>query len=263
MNPGQAFTKIWRLTNAGTCTWTSSYKVTFDRNNGMGKPTGYTQSLGAIVPPGQSVDISVDLTAPVANGTYRGDWSLRTPDNLPMMSFIVVIKVNATPTTVNLSPVSGESGSVRGDSSVFPDQIAIGDSDSNFTLQGFVSYDISGIPASAVITEVKVDLVTGGYTPSGSPFGLGCLRLYPQDYGALDAGDLYGGSLGTPYVDWCNTTDLGNIQTDQDTKALIQSRLGTTRIRLRFQFQTGVSANGIADALQLLSPRLIVSYTAP
>jgi hypothetical protein len=180
-----------------------------------------------------------------------------------MMTFIVVIKVNATPTTVTLAPVSGEGGSVRGDGSVFPAEITIGDSDANLTLQCFVSFDISGIPTTAVITEVKVDLVTGGYTSFGSPFTLGCMRLYPQDYGSLDAGDLYGGVLGSPYVEWCSASDLTGITSDGDTKALIQSRLGTSRIRMRFQFQTGLSSNATSDALRLTAPHLIVTYTAP
>lgn len=264
MNPGQTFEKIWRLRNVGSCTWTSSYKVTFEKNNGLGVPAGYSQPLTAgVVPPGQTVDISVNLTAPVANGTYRGDWALRDPGNVLISTFIVIIKVNATPTTTTLAPVAGEGGAVRADGGVFLNDYVIGDSAGNSGLQAFISYDISGIPAAAFITEVKVDLAGSGQSSLGNAFTFGCLRLYPDDYGALDAGDYYLGALGSPYVEWCSAASLTNVVVDGDLKTLIQSRLGNTRIKVRLQFPTANNANGAADSVRFTSPRLIVSYTAP
>lgn len=74
-NPNTAFTKTWRLQNAGTCTWTTSYAAVFVDGSQMSAPTAV--NLTASVPPGGVIDISVPMTAPAANGTYRGDWKLR------------------------------------------------------------------------------------------------------------------------------------------------------------------------------------------
>ena len=70
-----SFTKTWRLKNAGTCTWTTSYALVFDSGNIMGGPT--SQNLAGNVAPGANVDLSVVLTSPASNGTHRGNWKLR------------------------------------------------------------------------------------------------------------------------------------------------------------------------------------------
>ncbi|MEW5828296.1 MAG: NBR1-Ig-like domain-containing protein, partial [Chloroflexota bacterium] len=74
MTPGKTFKKTWRLKNIGTCTWTTSYSLVFDSGEQMGGAASV--ALTSQVKPGQSSDISVDLTAPSANGTYRGYWKL-------------------------------------------------------------------------------------------------------------------------------------------------------------------------------------------
>ena len=79
MQPGQAFTKTWRLQNTGTCTWTTAYSIAVFSGDAMGAPASVPMPKD--VPPGQSVDISVDLTAPGSAGTYRGNWKLRNASN--------------------------------------------------------------------------------------------------------------------------------------------------------------------------------------
>jgi hypothetical protein len=76
IDPGDSFTKTWRLRNNGSCTWTSSYSLIFDHGDSMGGPAA-VQLTSSTVEPGQSVDISVDLTAPNTPGTYKGFWMLR------------------------------------------------------------------------------------------------------------------------------------------------------------------------------------------
>jgi hypothetical protein len=72
---GSTFTKIWRIKNVGTCTWTSSYAIVFVSGEKLGAPNAV--SLPGSVGPGQTIDIPVNLTAPNAEGRYRGDWKLR------------------------------------------------------------------------------------------------------------------------------------------------------------------------------------------
>jgi len=72
---GETFTKIWRIKNRGTCAWSPDYMLVFNGGEQMGGTTAIR--LPAYVAPGQSVDISITLTAPAAPGHYRGYWILR------------------------------------------------------------------------------------------------------------------------------------------------------------------------------------------
>lgn len=93
LDPGEDFTKTWRLRNSGTCSWTSSYAVVFSNGDSMGGPA--SQALTGNVNPGQTVDISVNLEAPDSPGTYRGDWQLRNAaGNKFGTNFYVEIKVD-------------------------------------------------------------------------------------------------------------------------------------------------------------------------
>jgi hypothetical protein len=77
---GGTFTKIWRLKNNGTCTWTTSYALVFVSGERFGAST--TVSLPTNVGPGQTVDLAVNLTAPNQSGRYRGFWKLRNASNV-------------------------------------------------------------------------------------------------------------------------------------------------------------------------------------
>jgi hypothetical protein len=79
ISPGVRFIKTWRLQNNGTCTWTSDYELVFMEGDRMSGPSAV--SLGTTVDPGESVDISVSLTAPGTVGEYRGYWALRNTSN--------------------------------------------------------------------------------------------------------------------------------------------------------------------------------------
>jgi hypothetical protein len=66
---GAAFTKTWRLMNIGTCTWTTAYNLVWAGGDAIGAPSSV--KLPVDVPPGQMVDISVNLTAPTTSGHYK------------------------------------------------------------------------------------------------------------------------------------------------------------------------------------------------
>jgi len=74
--PGTAFTKTWRLRNAGTCAWTTAYSLVFDHGDSLGGPPSVP--LAGNVPPGATVDLPVNLVAPAAPGTFTGYWKLRS-----------------------------------------------------------------------------------------------------------------------------------------------------------------------------------------
>ncbi len=76
--PGQTFRKGWRLQNIGTCTWDSSYALTYvNGNSPLASMSGSPVFVQGQVQPGGIYDFWVDLVAPVVPGTYQGFWSMR------------------------------------------------------------------------------------------------------------------------------------------------------------------------------------------
>jgi hypothetical protein len=78
MQPGQRFTKIWRLTNAGACTWTRDYQAIWFFGTRLGDTTSVP--LTRNVAPGESTEIEVEMVAPQNPGTFRSDWKLQNKD---------------------------------------------------------------------------------------------------------------------------------------------------------------------------------------
>jgi hypothetical protein len=112
LEPSEDFLKIWALQNAGTCTWTQSYSIVFFGGERMGASS--LIALATIVPPGDIVNLAVDMIAPISSGTYQGFWRLRNAEGLLFgigpdgdQSFWVKIVVPAQPTitsTITLTP---------------------------------------------------------------------------------------------------------------------------------------------------------------
>jgi hypothetical protein len=78
--PGATFTKTWKLKNIGTCTWTPSYSMVFVSGTQMGTTTSV--SMPGTIAPGQTVDVSVPLTAPSTAGSYTGYWKFKNPSGV-------------------------------------------------------------------------------------------------------------------------------------------------------------------------------------
>ena len=76
--PGTAFDKTWRLKNTGTCTWNTGYQLAFVGGSQLSAPS--TVNIPHEVPPGSTVDVTVKMVAPDANGTYRSNWRMRNPE---------------------------------------------------------------------------------------------------------------------------------------------------------------------------------------
>lgn len=96
MIPGQVFKKTWKLQNTGTCPWTTAYKVTFVSGNQM---NGVPDPITTEVAPGQSVDVSVSMTAS-ATGGGTGYWILTNASGQKFgTNFYVIINVSGSATT--------------------------------------------------------------------------------------------------------------------------------------------------------------------
>jgi hypothetical protein len=91
--PGETFAKVWRLSNAGSSTWSTSYRLAFVGGAQMGD-TAEVQ-IPISVPPGSTVDVEVELEAPETNGIHRGFWSMKNSagtlfDNAVYVEIVVV-----------------------------------------------------------------------------------------------------------------------------------------------------------------------------
>lgn len=137
--PGTAFTKSWRLLNTGTCAWTTSYSLVWAGGDQMKAPL--IKKLPVNVPPGQMVDLSVNLVAPSTAGHYKGLFKISNPAGSqfgigssgsdPFWADINVVDVSAViydfvtnapyaqwKSGAGLLPFPGASGDFRGYSSV-------------------------------------------------------------------------------------------------------------------------------------------------
>lgn len=89
--PGEAFTKSWRLENTGTCTWNTNYKLVFFDGERMGGPKSRNMHIN--VDPGERVDVSIDLEAPEEEGEYEATWKLQDDQGENFSQLFVVIEV--------------------------------------------------------------------------------------------------------------------------------------------------------------------------
>lgn len=74
MHPGEEFTKVWRLVNDGTCTWTRDYHAVWFFGDKLGDTLSVP--IGTRVATGESVEITVDMVAPDKPGSYQSNWKL-------------------------------------------------------------------------------------------------------------------------------------------------------------------------------------------
>ena len=75
MKKGQKFVKTWQFKNSGSCTWTPDYAIVFIWGDQMDGAT--PKPIGRTIEPGQTIDISTELTAPSEPGQYQGSWSFQ------------------------------------------------------------------------------------------------------------------------------------------------------------------------------------------
>ena len=90
--PGQTFTKTWRVKNTGSCSWDNTYTVVFGIGNQLGALSFVPLPQAA---PGGTVDISIAMTAPLAPGRYTSTWYIRGPDGITfgINPFVIIMVV--------------------------------------------------------------------------------------------------------------------------------------------------------------------------
>ncbi len=109
VQPGESFSKTWRLVNTGSCVWTRQYALVWFSGEQFGSIL--VQTISDNVHSGDSVDLTVDLVAPETSGTHQTNWKLQAADgslfglgpagDAPFWARIEV----ETPQEQNLAPV--------------------------------------------------------------------------------------------------------------------------------------------------------------
>jgi hypothetical protein len=97
MEPGQTFTKTWKVANTGTCDWVYLYRLVFLSGDRMG---GEASGLGKVIEPGKWTQLSVGLQAPSHPGTYTGYWRFGNQSGSVFGSTLTVSIVVPSPTSV-------------------------------------------------------------------------------------------------------------------------------------------------------------------
>jgi hypothetical protein len=75
---GTKFIKTWQLKNVGTCTWTKEYSLIV-----LGKSSGTEadwEAFESVVPPQETIDLSIELPAPAIQGTARWEGMLQNEE---------------------------------------------------------------------------------------------------------------------------------------------------------------------------------------
>ncbi len=92
VQPGQNFTKTWKVENTGSCDWLYNYRLIFVSGTDFDAANG---TLGKVVKSGGWAELSVNLDAPRKAGTYSAYWRLSDGTNMFGATLGVTIKVEA------------------------------------------------------------------------------------------------------------------------------------------------------------------------
>jgi hypothetical protein len=178
---GQAFTKVWRVVNSGTCNWTAEYEAFFVSGDQMEAPASV--AISKPVAPGQSVDIDVTMIAPSEPGTYQGYWKLRNATggefgigpnstNTFWVQIVVTTAETATPgATAAPTPQTLVSGSVtlNANDGVDLDTLQLGTGGSDLTYQPIT--DGETVSGHQLVPQAGA---TAGVFGAGQPFYAQC-----------------------------------------------------------------------------------------
>ncbi|MGD8455128.1 MAG: NBR1-Ig-like domain-containing protein [Anaerolineales bacterium] len=176
---GANFSKTWRVQNSGESTWTTEYRLVFDHGDQMGSPEFV--SMPKEVKPGETVDITVEFTAPDTPGEYKSSWMLQnnggnkfgvgTKGDLPVFVWIFSVE----PNQAGSGGISG--GAEIGSVTLGIDQaVYSGACPANLTLSwtiatnnaGAVQHTLDLVPNTSGFTFFPVDMYYANFNGAGS-----------------------------------------------------------------------------------------------
>lgn len=155
-------------------------------------------------------------------------------------------------TTLDVPFVADMSGSVSADGRDLP-FVSPGDDGSDIDYEGFITFDIRGLPANASITSAYLNL--GPCSTNGDPAGLSDLRVLNLQYGDLDAGDYAAGGAYITSVDPCTIFSI-------DVASRVEAMKAEVYFQLRLYFD-GSDYDGDIDDVTYTTPTLTITYIIP
>ena len=98
--PGSQFVKTWRIKNTGPCIWNTNYRLAYGwGGEGTDWKTAQPVYLTRAVNPGEEIDISMTLSAPVNTGQYGAHFKIQNDKGYYFgTDLTLIIKVSGTPT---------------------------------------------------------------------------------------------------------------------------------------------------------------------
>jgi hypothetical protein len=168
--PGETFTKTWRVQNGGENTWTTGFALMFHEGERMGGPLEV--NLEEEVLPNETVDLSVELTAPEEAGVYVGYWIMRNRNGFLMgtgpekdQPFFVMIEVIGSATGTDTPPDIGEGSTVTSASLSANPTSHSGECPVTISFPGTISSDGAG----SFIYQLEAGTSTPGFNFSLPP----------------------------------------------------------------------------------------------
>ena len=98
-NPGDKFEKTWRVSNTGTCDWTSDFKFTYIGGDLFGSDTTKIRQRVVV---GNTKDISLQMVAPASSGTVVSNWQMAT-DTGDLFGPVLTVSITLPGTTTTAS----------------------------------------------------------------------------------------------------------------------------------------------------------------
>ena len=113
------------MTNTGSSTWGSGYQLVFYNGDQLGAPAAVSLPSAS---PGQTVDISTNITAPTHSGSYTSYWRLRSPSGIyfcPVIWAKITVGAAATATPGGDITITGTYPSVVRPGQTFQPQVTV------------------------------------------------------------------------------------------------------------------------------------------
>jgi len=215
--PGVSFIKTWRLKNIGSCAWGAGYNLAFVSGDALSAPA--LVALPRTVAPGETVDVSAAMSAPAAQGTYRGYWQLKNASGTLFgigssanKSFWVEIKVSSgAPSAAYDFAANASAAQWSSAAGVLPFPGADGDS-RGYALKLDAPRLETGVTDSAPALLVGPQAVTNGYIQA----------VYPAV--TVQAGDKFQSIIGCEYgATACYVNFRLGYQIDNNTPVVLWS----------------------------------------
>jgi uncharacterized protein YkwD len=234
------FKKTWRVKNTGTCIWGTDYTLSHYSEERMLAPNSVPLSLTY---PDQTVDISVELTAPNADGKYRGYFVIKNPaglimkiDNDSRLWVVINVSSQVAAATQNAGsiPVTGSEGDLVDSTCAFTtDAAKVAETISAINAyraeNGLPAYIINELLTKAATVHANDIACNKLFAHTGSNGSTPAARVAASGYTASSATENVYGSYppltGQGAVDWWKN-DKTDIRHNQNLLSTVYTEIG-------------------------------------